>query len=331
MRNFTFCMLVAIIACTSMPAAGELTVYTSRSQRLLEPLFDDYSRESSIAVNYLTLRPEDLIAQLRIEGELGRADVVLLTGAAHLWNAAERNLLAAVQSRTLEKNVPAHLRDPGNRWFGLWLRARVIVYDPRRVDPARLDTYAGLAGPQWKGRLCLGSGRSLYNRSLVAMLIPRLGEPAVETAVRGWAENLAVPPLPDDPSVLEAISAGRCDLGIANSYYLARLERRSGDPGLALFWPDQRDAGVHVNIVGAGVTRHASNRTQAIDLLEWLSTRRPQADHAGMTLEYPVNPKAYPPRVVAKRGKFKHDEGNLGGAGRFAEQAVILMERAGYR
>ena len=134
-------------------------------------------------------------------------------------------------------------------------------------------------------------------------------------------ENLATPPLLDDPSILEAIIAGRCDLGIANSYYLARFQRRGGGPGLALFWPDQRDAGVHVNIIGAGVAHHAPNPTQALDLLEWLSTRRPQAGHAGMSLEYPVNPKAYPPRIVAKWGKYRQDEGNLRGASRFREQA----------
>ena len=75
----------------------------------------------------------------------------------------------------------------------------------------------------------------------------------------GW-ENLATPPLLDDPSILEAIIAGRCDLGIANSYYLARFQRPGGGPGLALFWPDQRDAGVHVNIIGAGVAHHAPMR-----------------------------------------------------------------------
>ena len=101
--------------------------------------------------------------------------------------------------------------------------------------------------------------------------------------------------------------------------------------GLALFWPDQKGAGVHVNILGAGVARHARNRAKALDLLEWLSTRRPQAGHARMSLEYPVNRKAYPPRIVAKWGKYRQDEGNLSGAGRFGEQAAQLMNRAGYR
>ena len=223
MRKTTFFLLIALIACPSLPAAGELTVYMSRGPKLLQPLFDDYSRETSVAVSYVRFRPEDVMSQLALEGEQARADVVLLTGAARLWSAAERGLLAAVESRTLERNVPAHLRDPGNRWFGLWLRARAIVYDVNRVDPARLDTYAGLAGPQWNGRLCLSSPQGLYNRSLVAMLIQRLGEPAVESVVRGWVQNLATAPLPNDPSVVEAVAVGECDLGIANSYYLARL------------------------------------------------------------------------------------------------------------
>ena len=331
MRKTTICLLITLFTCPPLSVAGELTVYTSRNPQLLKPLFDDYSREMSVAVSYVRLRPEDVISQVALEGEQSRADVVLLTGAVYLRNAAERNLLASVRSRTLEKNVPVHLRDLDNRWFGLWLRARAIVYNADRVDPARLDTYAGLAELRWNGRLCLSAPQSLYNRSMVAMLIQRHGETAVENAVRGWVANLAASPLPNDPSVLEAIAAGRCDVGIANSYYLPRLQRRGAGAGLALFWPDQRDSGVHVNVFGGGVARHAPNPSQALDLLEWLSTRRPQADHARISLEYPVNPKAYPPRIVAKWGKYRQDQGNLGGAGRFAEQAANVMERAGYR
>ena len=209
--------------------------------------------------------------------------------------------------------------------------APVKSFQSTRPAPGAHSTYSGLAEPQWEGRLCLSTPQSSYTRSMVAMLIQRHGESEVEAAVRGWVKNLAMPPLPNDPSVLEAIAAGRCDLGIANSYYLARLQRRGGGSELALFWPDQRDAGVHVNVIGAGVARHAPYPVQARDFLEWLSTRRPQAGQAGMTLEYPVNPKAYPPRVVAKWGKFRQDSRNVGGSGQFGEQAINLMERAGYR
>lgn len=331
MRNLTLYLPILVFAWFSMPAASDVTIYTSRNPQLVKPLFDDYSREMSVAVSYHSLRPQDLISQLTIEGEQSPADVVLLTGAAYLWDAAERGLLATVRSRTLERTVPAHLRDPGNRWFGLWFRARAIVYSVDRVDPARLDTYFGLGTPSWKGRLCLSAPGSTYNRSMVAMLIQHHGEPAVETATRGWVENLAMPPLPNDSSVLRAIVSGRCDVGIANSYYLARLLRRGDGRGLAPFWPDQEGAGVHVDITGAGVARHARNRAQALDLLEWLSTRRPQAGQARMSFEYPVNRKAYPPRIVGKWGKYRRDRGNVGGAGRYGEQAAKLMHRAGYR
>ena len=51
MRKTTFFLLIALIACPSLPAAGELTVYMSRAPKLLQPLFDDYSRETSVAVS----------------------------------------------------------------------------------------------------------------------------------------------------------------------------------------------------------------------------------------------------------------------------------------
>src|SRR6266545_3390001 len=76
------------------------------------------------------------------------------------------------------------LRDPEQRWFGLTVRARTIMYNTRKVTPAELSTYEALGDPKWKGRVCLRTSSYIYNQSMLATLIKRHGEARTEEVVR---------------------------------------------------------------------------------------------------------------------------------------------------
>lgn len=312
-------------------AAGEIVVYSARIEPLIKPLFDAYTAESGVRIRFITDKEGPLLARLKAEGTRTPADLLITVDAGNLWLAAEEGLLAPVESKVLEDNIPAHLRDPGKRWFGLSVRARTIVYSTERVRPGDLSTYEDLANPNWKGRLCLRTSKKVYNQSLVAMMIARLGEKRTEEIVRGWVRNLATDPLPDDTGVMRAIAAGQCDVGIVNTYYFGRLKTQNPDIPLALFWPNQADHGVHVNVSGAGVTRHAKNREAAVRFLEWLSSEKAQNLFADQNLEYPANPRVRPHPLVAAWGTFRQDTINVSEAGRLQARAVMLMDRAGYK
>jgi iron(III) transport system substrate-binding protein len=213
----------------------------------------------------------------------------------------------------------------------LSIRARTIVYDPRRVRAQELSTYESLGEAKWKGRLCLRTSKKVYNQSLIAMMIARAGESKTEAVVKSWVANLATDVFPDDTQVMQAIAAGQCDVGIVNSYYYGRLVKKDPALPLLLFWPNQSDRGVHVNVSGAGVTAHAKHRDAAIKFLEWLSSPEAQGLFAGANLEYPVNPRVEPDPTVAAWGSFKQDTINVSEAGRLQTQAVKLMDRAGYK
>jgi iron(III) transport system substrate-binding protein len=312
-------------------ADDELIVYSSRNEHLIKPLFDLYTEKTGVTIRYVTDQGGPLIARLKAEGANTRADLLITVDAGNLWQAANEGLLAPVASPTLISNIPPHLRDADHRWFGLSARARTIVYSTERVDPDAMSTYEALAGPEWKGRLCLRTSRQVYNQSMVAMMIARLGAAETERVVRGWVANLAAPPFSNDTAVMRAIEAGQCDVGIVNSYYFGRLEQENPEIPLALFWANQDSGGVHVNVSGAGVTRHARNPDQAVLLLEWLASPEAQRLFAGLNHEYPVNPAVAPDPQVSAWGAFVQDERNISEAGRLQAQAVMLMDRAGYR
>lgn len=322
-------ILFFVAACARAPS--ELVVYSARNEQLIKPMFDRYTAETGQAIRFVTDNAGPLIERLAAEGENSPADVLITVDAGDLWHAAERGLLQPVESQTLQNDIPEHLRDPQNRWFGLSVRARTIVYSPERVQPEELSTYEALADPKWRGRLCLRTSQSVYNQSLVAMLIAQHGEAKTEEIVRGWVDNLATTVFANDTRLMEAIAAGQCDVGIVNTYYFGRLERDTPALPLKLFWADASGDGVHVNVSGAGVTAHAPRAAQALRFLEWLSQPEAQALFAGSNLEYPANPEVPADPRVAAWGEFKASPLNVAQAGELQAAAVRLMDRADFR
>jgi iron(III) transport system substrate-binding protein len=332
LRRSVAILLALALGTTALQAnSAELIVYSERNESLIKPLFDAYTKETGVEINFITDQAGPLLERLKAEGAGTPADLLITVDAGNLWLAAQEGVLAPVTSDVLSANIPAHLRDPDNRWFGLSVRARTIVYSPERVSASDLTSYEDLASPKWKGRLCLRTSKKVYNQSLVAMMLERLGPKETERVVRGWVANLATEPFANDTKLMEAIAAGQCDVGIVNTYYFGRLLKDKPGIKLALFWPNQNSSGVHVNVSGAGVTRHAKHHDEAVKLLEWLSAGEAQGAFADMNLEYPANPAIKPDPMVAAWGSFKPDTINVAIAGSRQAEAVMLMDRAGYR
>lgn len=312
-------------------AKSVVTVYSERKEHLIKPLFDRYSEETGVDVRYITDSAGPLITRLENEGESTPADIFMTVDAGNLWIADQKGLLQPIESPTLEKNIPRNLQSPDNTWFGLSMRARTIVYSTERVKPEELSTYEDLADPRWRGRLCLRTSKKVYNQSLVATMIKTLGAETTADVVQGWVKNLATAPYSNDTLAVEAVIAGQCDLTIVNTYYFGRMLDKDPDLPVKIFWPNQDGRGVHVNISGAGITKHAKNPDAAQKLIEWLSSREAQYQFAELNMEYPANPAVQPAPLVSSWGTFKQDLVNLEAAGRLQAEAVKLMDLAGYR
>lgn len=308
-----------------------VVVYSARAEQLIKPIFDAYTAETGVPIQYTTDSEQPLIQKLLAEGQTTPADLLLTVDAGNLWYAAEQGALRPTYSDVLAANIPEHLRDPDDQWFGLSVRARAIVYDTRSVTADELTDYAGLADEKWRGKLCLRTSEKVYNQSLVAMLIAELGEQTTERIVRGWVANLATDVFSNDTQLLEAIAAGQCAVGVVNTYYFGRLQKDNPAIPVGVFWPSAETGGVHVNVSGAGVTRHADNAEGAQALLIWMSSSAAQNLFGGDNMEYPANQAVAPHPLVAAWGPFDASPLNVAQAGIYQADAVRLMDRAGYR
>src|SRR5262247_3412707 len=287
MRVLGLLVLLAALGPLGTAGASEVVVYTARHYGQ-EPAIEAFTKKTGIQVKLLAGSTGELFERLKAEGDKTPADILLTVDAGNLWNAARAGLLSKIDSPELASNVPASLRDPDNRWFGLTVRARTIMYNTSKVKPTELSTYEALGDPQWRGRLCLRQSGYIYNQSLIATMIKRHGEARTEEIIKGWAANQPIL-INGDTKILEAIAAGQCDVGITNHYYLARILAKDPAFPVAPFWANQATTGTHVNVSGAGVTAHAKNRANAVKLLEFLSSPEAQQMFADVAMEYPVN------------------------------------------
>lgn len=312
-------------------AADELVVYSSRIDELIKPVFDKYTEQTGVKIKFITDKEAPLMARLKAEGANTPADILITVDAGNLWQAEQMGILQPLNSEKIKANIPSQYRSSNDNWTGLSLRARTIVYSTERVDPKELSTYEALADKNWNNRLCLRTSKKVYNQSLTATLIETHGAENTEKLVKGWINNLATDVFSDDTALLQAINAGQCDVGIVNTYYFGRLHNSNPDLKVKLFWPNQEDRGVHVNLSGAGITKYAPHADEARKLLEWMTSPEAQSIFAGVNQEFPANASVKPSDEVAAWGEFKADSIPVEIAGKRQAEAIRLMDRAGWR
>jgi iron(III) transport system substrate-binding protein len=331
-------LLGVLTLATSVSMAGgtakkseSLTIYTSSNEEFIRPIFEKFTNESGIKINFVADKGPVLIEKLKAEGAQSPADLITTVDVGNLWLASEAGLLAPAESTELSQNIPEHFRAPNNEWVGLSVRARTIFFNPKLVKPSQLSTYEDLALPKWRGKLCLRTSNNVYNQSLVASFIESWGEKKTETVLKGWVRNLAAPVFSSDTLVLEAIAAGQCSVGITNTYYYARLLKDKPDLNAKLFWADQSGRGTHVNIMGGGVLKSSSKKDLATQFLVWASRLEGQKLLSAMNFEFPISTEAEVDPLVKSFGTFKADSMPLYKAGEKQRAAVQLMDRVGYK
>lgn len=328
-------LLLSTIAVLSL-AAAEVNVYSHRHYPSDEQLFKQFTAKTGIKINLIKASSDELISRLEKEGKNSPADVLITVDAARLHIAKTKNLLTPLKSKILETNVPAHLRDKEGYWYALTKRARVLVYNKETMKPSQLSTYEALATTPFKGKVLVQSSNNTYNQSLLAGLIVHNGEAKARAWAKGVVGNMARKPSGKDVDQIRAVAAGVGDVAIINTYYLGQLmdSDRPSDKAaaemVAVYFPNQKSTGTHINVSGAGITASSKNRAEAQKFIEFLSSVEAQSVFAEVNFEYPVNPKVKPSKLLASWGKFKEDTVELSKLGENNAKAVKIFNESGW-
>ena len=329
-RAFLASLSLAAFA-SAARAANVVNVYSYRQPILIDPLFAEFTRETGIEVRTI-FAENGLVERLAQEGRNSPADVLLSADVGRLVEATSRDLAQPVDSPFIRDHVPANLRDPGNLWFALTMRARVIYASNERVSQTAMS-YEELADPKWKGKICLRPGNHPYNLGLIAAMIAHKGEDGARQWLKGLKANLAVKPSGNDRSQAKSVYSGECDIAIANTYYMGVMLSNDAEPGqkewaksARIIFPSSADFGTHVNISGMLMTKNAPNRANALKLMEFLASDEAQRLYAQGNFEYPVNPAIPPSELVGSWGAFTPDTLSIGEIAKYEADAARLVD-----
>jgi iron(III) transport system substrate-binding protein len=324
-------VLIAVLAVslTALGGDADVVVYNGRSQYGDEAAFTRFQEETGLQVRLRGGTAPELTQRLRSEGTETPADLLVTTDLANLWRAKEAGLLQPVDTPALRGNVRSELRDPDGAFWPLSVRIRTPMRSTARVPADAVRSYADLGDPRWRGRLCLRTSNNEYNQSFVADRIAKDGAAATERLLRSWMRN-DPQILGSDVDLLNAIAAGRCDVGLTNHYYLGRILADDADFPVAPAWPDQDGRGAHANLSGIGLVNGADHRDDAVRLMEYLTAPEAQRDIAANS-ELPANPSVAPPAHIRAWADVELDPIDVADAGRLLPDAVEMMQRVGWR
>jgi iron(III) transport system substrate-binding protein len=308
---FRLSTLALALTGAALPALSqEVNVYSHRQPELIQPLIDAFTAQSGITVN-IAFVDKGMVERLVAEGNRTPADLVLTVDIARLSEVVNAGVTQPVDSAVLQANIPAQYRDPGNQWFGLTSRARIIYASKDRVAEGEVTTYEDLADPKWTGRVCTRSGTHDYNLALLGAVIAHDGEPAAKAWAEGVQANLARKPAGGDRDQVKAIWAGECDISLGNTYYMGEMladpEQAEWANSVRIVFPTFVEGGTHMNISGVAMTKAAPNQDAALKLMEFLSSDAAQKIYAETNHEFPVKPGVPVSALVASWGSFTPD------------------------
>ncbi len=332
----TVALLAVALSPPALATSNEVNLYSYRQPFLMRPILDEFTRRTGIRVNVVYAR-KGMLERIKAEGSNSPADAVLTADIGRLAAMVDAGVLAPVSSAVLEANIPPQYRHPGGLWFGLTTRARILLVSRERVKPGLVTSYEDLARPALKGRICIRSGKHLYNISLLASIIAHKGKRAAEKWLRGLKANLARRPQGNDRGQVRAVYEGVCDIAIANTYYMGKMLTNDKKPqqkqwaaAVRIVFPDQSGFGAHVNISGAAVLKASRRKPAAMKLIEFLSGDHAQKIYAEQNFEYPVKAGVALHPLVASWGRFRADDMSLAKVASHRAAAARLMDKVAF-
>ncbi len=291
-KAFPALILAAALALAATLAAcgsgsDSLTVYSGRSQTLVQPILERFSEETGIKIRVRYGDTAELAATILEEGKNSPADVFFAQDAGALGALSEKGRLVDLPAGLLDR-VPQQFRSPEGKWVGVSGRSRVLVYNTKKLSESDLpNSVLDLTDPKWKGRLGWAPTNGSF-QAFVTALRKMKGEEAAAAWLQGVKAN-SPKDYPNNVALVKAVGDGEVDVGLSNHYYLFSFLKEEGEGFAARnFYFKKGDPGGLVNVAGAGILDTSSNREDAHRFLEFLLSSEAQQYFADETFEYPL-------------------------------------------
>ncbi len=306
----------------------EVTIYSGRTENLIEPVLDAFACETGIGVAVRWGDSNQLALLIGEEEDRTAADVFLSRSPGPVGFLEAKGLLAEIDPAVLDLVDPVYRSSEGT-WVGFSGRKRVLVYNVDEVGSDELpDSVFDLTDERWRGKVAIPA----TNGSFVDWFTVFRDQYGDDVAVQ-WLRDMVANDAryyPNNRSIVEAAGRGEIELGLVNHYYNFQQVAASGDDHRARNHDlADDDIGSLLIITAATITEASDDPEAAEALLRYLLSEPVQRYFTQETFEYPlaagVEPAdVLPPLTALEIGSVDFD--SLGGG---FEQTVALIEASG--
>ena len=285
MFNYFLSIFLSLIFIGTLHAET-ITLYSGRSKSLVEPIIQQFERETGIEVKVSYANTTQLAAKLLTEGKKSSASLFWAQDAGALGAVSKEGLFEKLPKSILKK-VPKTFRHADGLWVATSGRARVLAYSPERVKTEKLpESIFDLTESRWEGKVGWAPLNASFQAFVTAMRA-QVGEKRTEKWLRDMKAN-DTKTYPKNTPIIEALAAGEIDLGLPNHYYLFRFKKRDSKYPVAQTFFKANDAGNLVNVAGIGLLKSSDNEKTALKFIEYLLSAKAQQYFVSEVFEYPV-------------------------------------------
>lgn len=312
-------------------AMADLTIYTDRPTARLQPIAEQFTKNTGVQVQIVEAAYPALKARIETENEQSPVDLIFVKDLIYLNELSQINWFQKFDSEKVTTSVPSQMRSSKNLWTGISFRVRTLVYNSTTVAPTQIENYSDLAREEWAGKVCVRTSNHAYNHALVSSFVENLGEQKTVDFLKSLVANLAVAPMASDRAVIEAIAAGQCDVGIVNHYYLAPYVEANPAYVVKPVFMNQKTTGVHTNGAGMGIYKNSKNVALATQFMELMLEDSVQLDWSKAHYDYPVKKNLIPSSLIKNWGTFNFNQTSWENLGQHLPAALKAISDADYK
>jgi len=287
---------------------GKVIVYTALDQIYSEVILKRFQEKTGITVEAVydseAAKTTGLVNRLIAEKERPRCDVFWNNEIIRTIRLKEMQLLEKYQPASAQE-IPASFKDPEGYWTGFAARARVLAYNTRNCDPARLPkSITELTDQHWKSRIGMAYPLFGSTSTHAAVLWSHWGQERARAFFQGLKAN-GVVIFDGNMTAARAVADGEIDFCLTDTddAHMLRGEGKSID--WVLLDHDGQGALLIPNSVA--LIRNAPHSKEGRMLIEYLLSPEVEAALASsQSAQIPLHPGVQAPPKVKEmaRGPF---------------------------
>lgn len=282
MNKFTkilsFLVLVALCAAPVFAggtqeagAGGELNVYTIMPEKYATIIFEEFTKDTGIKVNFVRLSSGEALARIIAEKANPQVDA-LWGGPADTYEAGILEDVFAQYTPTHAQEIPAEFRSPKGYWTGIGIIPLTFMSNSQFLKDKGLNpptSWNDLLNPAYRNSLQMADARTSGTATeRIYSLVEAFGEDKAFEYQKELHKNIQLYTKGGAGGAMP-VATGQAASGVF--YIVDALDIQQQGYDLVISYPKE---GVTYGVEAAGVIKGAKNRVAAEELMDWASSAR---------------------------------------------------------